>query len=62
MIRCAHGVPRPVAEQLGQLIDLVVRDFIMNWYGGLTDDMTFINDGKAVSGETCRGALTRVLC
>ena len=48
-LQSCHGVPRPVAEQLGQLIDLVVRDFIMNWYGGLTDDMTFINDGKVVT-------------
>ena len=56
-LQSCHGVPRSVAEQLGHIIDLVVRDFIMVWYVDVTDDMTFPNDVKLTMlnavGELC---------
>ena len=31
-LQSRYGLPRPVAEEFGQIVDLTIRDFIMQWF------------------------------
>lgn len=60
----APELPRPVAVELGRLIDLVVRDYVASWYRNVSDDPTFVRDVRcelaSVLAEVGRRCLDRL--
>ncbi|KAJ8605118.1 hypothetical protein CTAYLR_000432 [Chrysophaeum taylorii] len=58
------SLPRPVATEVGRLIDLVVRDYVSSWYANISDDPAFVCEVRAdlafVLGEVGTRCLDRL--
>lgn len=54
-------LPRPLAVELGRLVDFVVRDYVVAWYRTISDDDTFVCDVRSDLSGLLAGVATRCL-
>ena len=52
---------KPVADELGKLIDLVVRDYVEFWYGPLSNNRQFVNCVRELLSSLVGDVANRIL-